>query len=94
MPALLFTKKGLVAAELSAGGFGGVRAAMQLRAMLAELGMPSIPSLLPIPKVQDAFDDEGRPRDESYSRRAARFFDELEWYARALKAARAAGVPY
>ena len=43
----------------SAGPFGGVRAAMQLRAMLCELGTPSIPSLLPIPKVQDAFDDDG-----------------------------------
>jgi len=29
----------------STGQFGGVRAAMQLRAMLCELGMPSIPSL-------------------------------------------------
>jgi NAD(P)H-dependent FMN reductase len=78
----------------SAGAFGGVRAAMQLRAMLCELGMPSIPSLLPVPKVQDAFDDDGNPRDASSDRRAARFFDELEWYARALKEARQAGVPY
>jgi NAD(P)H-dependent FMN reductase len=78
----------------SAGAFGGVRAAMQLRAMLCELGTPSIPSLLPIPRVQDAFDDEGRPHDQEYHRRAARFLDELEWYANALKAARAGGVPY
>ncbi len=78
----------------SAGAFGGVRAAMQLRAMLCELGTPSIPSLLPVPRVQDAFDDEGRPLDQSYVPRAARFLDELEWYANALKAARAAGVPY
>jgi NAD(P)H-dependent FMN reductase len=78
----------------SGGGFGGVRAAMQLRAMLCELGTPSIPSLLPVPKVQEAFDEDGRPRDESYHRRAARFLDELEWYANALKAARGAGVPY
>jgi NAD(P)H-dependent FMN reductase len=78
----------------SAGAFGGVRAAMQLRAMLCELGMPSIPSLLPIPAVQDALDDEGRPNDESHHRRAGRFLDELEWYARALKAARQGGVPY
>ena len=35
----------------SAGPFGGVRAAMQLRAMLAEVGMPSIPSLQPIPSI-------------------------------------------
>jgi NAD(P)H-dependent FMN reductase len=78
----------------SAGAFGGVRAAIQLRAMLCELGTPSIPSLLPVPNVQDAFDDEGRPHDEGYHRRAARFLDELEWYANALKAARAGGVPY
>ena len=57
----------------SAGAFGGVRAAMQLRAMLCELGTPSIPSLLPVPKVQDAFDEEGRPRDEAIDRRAAPF---------------------
>src|SRR3954470_5506994 len=36
------------------GSFGGVRAAMQLRAMLGELGMPSVPSLLPFPKAQEA----------------------------------------
>src|SRR5271169_642999 len=78
----------------SAGAFGGVRAAVQLRAMLCELGTPSIPSLLPVPAVQDAFDDEGRPKDEAYHRRAGRFLDELEWYAHALKAARRSGVPY
>ncbi|HWT78203.1 MAG TPA: NAD(P)H-dependent oxidoreductase [Candidatus Methylomirabilis sp.] len=78
----------------SAGAFGGVRAAMQLRAMLCELGTPSIPSLLPIPRVQDALDEEGHPRDESYNQRAARFLSELEWYARALKTARLKGVPY
>lgn len=78
----------------SAGAFGGVRAAMQLRAMLCELGTPSIPSLLPVPRVQEAFDEEGHPRDESYNQRASRFLSELEWYARALKTARLAGVPY
>ncbi len=78
----------------SAGAFGGVRSAMQLRAMLCELGTPSIPSLLPIPRVQDVFDEEGHPRDETYNQRAARFLSELEWYARALKTARLAGVPY
>jgi NAD(P)H-dependent FMN reductase len=78
----------------SAGAFGGVRAAMQLRAMLGELGTPSIPSIFPIPKVQDAFDDDGTPRDPAYPRRIGRFLDELEWYARAMQAARRGGVPY
>ena len=78
----------------SAGAFGGVRAAMQLRMTLAELGMASIPSLFPVPKVQDAFDEEGRAEDPAYERRVGRFLDELEWHARALRAARAGGVPY
>jgi NAD(P)H-dependent FMN reductase len=78
----------------SGGSFGGVRAAMQLRMTLAELGMPSIPSLFPVPKVQDAFEDDGRAKDAAVERRAQRFLDELEWYARALQEARAKGTPY
>jgi NAD(P)H-dependent FMN reductase len=78
----------------SGGAFGGVRAAIQLRAMLGELGTPSIPSIFPIPKVQDAFDDDGTPRDPAYPHRIGRFLDELEWYAGAMQAARKAGVPY
>jgi hypothetical protein len=67
---------------------------MQLRAMLGELGTPSIPSILPVPKVQDAFDEQGHPHDPTFHQRAARFFEELDWYARALKTAREGGVPY
>src|SRR5205814_1403711 len=62
----------------SAGAFGGVRAAMQLRAMLAELGMPSIPSLFPIPKIGQAFDDNAQVLDPAVERRFARFAAELE----------------
>jgi NAD(P)H-dependent FMN reductase len=72
----------------SAGSFGGVRAAMTLRAMLAEIGMSSIPSLLPIPKVQAAFNEDGTPTDEAWFKRADKFLTELEWYANAMKAAR------
>lgn len=78
----------------SAGAFGGVRAAMQLRAMLAELGMSSIPSLFPVPRIASAFDDEGAPLDPSYDKRFERFAKELEWYANALREARSKGVPY
>jgi NAD(P)H-dependent FMN reductase len=79
----------------SAGPFGGVRAAMQLRAMLCELGMPSIPSLFPIPSIQKVFEDDGTPRDAAtVERRFARFALELEWYAGALAEARKRGVPY
>lgn len=72
----------------SAGSFGGVRAAMTLRAMLAEMGMSSIPSLMPVPRVQKAFDENGVPGDEVWYQRADKFLAEFEWYAYALKAAR------
>lgn len=79
----------------SSGAFGGVRAAVQLRAMLCELGMPSIPSLFPIPSIQAALSDDGTPSDAAaMARRFRRFVSELEWYAAALREARKAGVPY
>ena len=77
----------------SAGSFGGVRAAMALRPMLAEMGMSSIPSIFPIPKVQDVFDEDGIAKDEKYNRRIQVFLEEYEWYAYALKAARYQACP-
>ena len=68
-----------------------MRAAIQLRATLAELGMPSISSIFPMPKVQDQFEEDGTPRDPAHERRVARFFDEFEWHAKALKEARKGG---
>src|SRR5262245_41706387 len=79
----------------SSGSFGGVRAAMQLRAMLAELGMPSISSIFPVPKIGEAFDANGVPADAAaIDRRFERFAGELEWYADAMRAARRNGTPY
>jgi len=72
----------------SAGPFGGVRALINLRAILAELGTPSIPSAFPVSQVQNAFDDDGNPLDRDYDERIVKFLDEYEWYANALKHAR------
>jgi NAD(P)H-dependent FMN reductase len=78
----------------SAGGFGGVRAAMQLRMTLAELGMPSIPSLLPIPRISESLSEDGVAQSEITNRSMNRFLDEFLWYASALCAARRQGTPY
>lgn len=72
----------------SAGPFGGVRSLINLRAILAELGTPSIPSAFPVSQVQNAFDDDGTPLDRAYDERIVKFLDEYEWYANALKHAR------
>jgi NAD(P)H-dependent FMN reductase len=78
----------------SAGQFGGVRAAMQLRMTLAELGMPSIPSLFPIPHIGQTLDIDGRPTAGWNESRLDRFLAEFFWYARALKRERDYGTPY
>ncbi len=77
----------------SAGAFGGVRAAMQLRMSLAEMGMPSVPSLLPIPRIGETLAEDGEG-DDRIARSRDRFLDEFLWYAEALKPAKAAGTPY
>jgi NAD(P)H-dependent FMN reductase len=82
----LYKPNGLV--TYSAGPFGGVRALVNLRAILAELGTPSIPSSFPVSHVHSAFDAEGNPLDQAYDERIIKFLDEFEWYAHALKRAR------
>jgi NAD(P)H-dependent FMN reductase len=77
----------------SQGSFGGVRAAMQLRMTLAELGMSSVPSLMPIPSIQNVLSEDGMPAHDWVAKSLARFLNEFEWYARALKAERNKGVP-
>jgi hypothetical protein len=67
---------------------------MQLRMTLAELGMPSIPSLLPVPRILSAFAPEGEPTDARFEERSEKFFGEFEWYGEALRRARAEGLPY
>ena len=77
----------------SAGQFGGVRAAMQLRMTLAELGMPSVPTLLPIPHIHQTLDETGKATAEWLPKSASRFLGEFLWYAEALRHQRAGGVP-
>ena len=78
----------------SAGSFGGVRAAMQLRMTLAELGMSSVPSIFPIPRIGQSIDEHGVAIEPVVDRSAKRFLDEFLWYAGALKSARVNGTPY
>jgi NAD(P)H-dependent FMN reductase len=79
----------------SAGRFGGVRAAMQLRMTLAELGMPSVSTLFPVPNISEAVSLEGEPKQERLPGAAKRFLDDLLWWAAAAKAQKqSAGTPY
>jgi NAD(P)H-dependent FMN reductase len=78
----------------SAGPYGGVRAAMQLRALLPEVGLPTIPSLQPIPSIGSSLSAEGVALTQDLAEKSGKFFDEFDWYMRAMKAEREKGVPY
>ena len=78
----------------SAGRYGGVRAAVQLRTMLGELGMSSIPSYLAIPEIGKILDEEGHPQQPWLDKSAGRFMSEFVWYVQALRRQRQEGTPY
>lgn len=78
----------------SGGRFSGTRSGYALRNMLGEMGMVTMPSMFQIANVEHSFDEHGVPTDAKTDEYSKMFFDELAWYMRALKPARAAGVPY
>lgn len=81
-------------ASYSAGSFGGVRAAVHLRVILGELGMPAISSMLPFPVIGDLLDENLTPKNKRIESSTARFLDEFVWYIEAFKKQREIGVPY
>jgi NAD(P)H-dependent FMN reductase len=81
-------------ASYSAGSFGGVRAAVHLRVILGELGMPAISSMLPFPIIGDLFNEDLSPKNEIVLKSTKRFLDEFVWYITAFKAQRKIGLPY
>ena len=81
-------------ASYSTGIFGGVRAAVHLRVIVGELGMPSISSMLPFPQIGSLFDENLVPVNPRIEPSTSRFIDEFIWYMKAYKKQRAEGVPY
>ena len=78
----------------SMGSFGGVRAAMQCRMLLRELGSPSVGQLFAIPHISKAFTEGGEPLNDHMDSGAEKLIKELEWYGTALKNQReAVGIP-
>ncbi len=69
----------------SMGSFGGVRASMQARSLLGELGTPSVCNIFAIPQIQNALSPDGEPQNDHMDRGAEKLLNELEWYASGLK---------
>jgi len=81
-------------ASYSAGSFGGVRAAVHLRVVVGELGMPAISSMLPFPVIGNLFDENLNPLNDRINSSTSRFLDEFIWYLKAYKNQRTGGTPY
>jgi len=73
---------------VSRGPLGGARMVEQLRLVCVELHMVPIREAMYFPAVQDLFEDGGEIKNKSFNVRAKVFFDELIWYAKALKTVR------
>lgn len=84
----------LNALHFISGPYGGMRAAMALRAITGELGCLSVSNIFGIPTVQHAFDEEGNPQNDHMESGAKKMLDQLEWMAHAMKNHRdKAGTP-
>lgn len=78
----------------SAGHGAGIRSQLPLRAILGELGMVTMPTMVGVAKVGDALGENGEEPPGHLNRALGRLLDELEWYARASRTEREKGVPY
>ena len=71
----------------SMGPYGGVRASIQARSLLGELGSPNTQFVLAMAAVQKSLSEDGHPvaDDTRLDTGAAKLITELEWYANAIK---------
>lgn len=83
-----FHHKPAALASYSYGPFAGVRAMEQLRSMLAGVGLITTPRSMPVPAVQNVFDEDGGTDRDDIQSWADDFLADLEWYATALSSAR------
>lgn len=79
-----YRRKPVGIVTVSSGGFGGLRVLEQLRDVMFSTGALPIPASLPVPRVQDLFEEDGRLKDDSFDARAEKFLEELLWYTEAI----------
>lgn len=83
-----YNRKPIGICGVAGGNLGGARAVEALRLVAIELQMAPIRSAVYFANVRTLFDEQGVIKDATYRDRLTVFFDELVWYAQALKAAR------
>ena len=73
-------RKPIAISTASDGIFGGTQVITSLQFSLWKIRAWTVPAMFPVPKVQDAFDEEGNPTDKAaIDKRAYLFIKELLW---------------
>ncbi len=73
-------RKPVAISTVSNGNFGGTQVIMSLQFTLWKIRAWTVPAMFPVPKVTDAFDEDGNPKDKlTTDKRAAGFIKELMW---------------
>lgn len=71
---------------VSAGSFGGSQVGPSLAFIFLKIGALVTPAVFRVPKVQDAYDENGNPVDKPLTdKRAKTFLDEFFWLVEARK---------
>lgn len=83
-----YIHKPVALAGASSGAWGGVRAVEALVVSVREMGLVATFTSCYFPRVQDAFDENGKPTDERTKSAVRRAYDELIWMAKVLKTGR------
>lgn len=73
-------RKPIAIATVSDGVFGGTQVITSLQFSLWKIRAWVVPAMFPVPKVQEAFDEQGQPADKAAAeKRAKNFVGELLW---------------
>jgi len=73
-------RKPIAISTVSDGSFGGTQVITSLQFSLWKIRAWTVPAMFPVPKVNDAFDEQGVPTDKAGTdKRASGFIKELLW---------------
>ncbi|MBL7903066.1 MAG: NAD(P)H-dependent oxidoreductase [Bacteroidia bacterium] len=73
-------RKPTAISTVSTGGFAGMNVITSLQYSLWKIQAWTVPALFPVPKVNEAYDEQGQPSDKAGSEKRAKVFvDELLW---------------
>lgn len=73
-------RKPIAISTVSNGSFGGTQVITSIQFSLWKIRAWTVPAMFPVPKAQDAFDENGVPTDKAGTdKRASAFISELLW---------------